>query len=142
MAAKIIKNEHRVTVAKLRMGSGKSFIAAIIANYYRKKEKRVAIVVPQTFLVSQMNKMLGSLRHSIKVMTMQSTLFKSKDYDVFIIDEADQCILELGSTIDTAKSMVFGYWDLLTKRSILLTATISKDLEDILFEVFGFKTPA
>ena len=89
-----------------------------------------------------MNKMLGSLRHSIKVMTMQSALFKSNDYDVFIIDEADQCLLELGSSIDTAKSMVIGYWDLLTKRSILLTATISKDLEDILFEVFGFKTPA
>ena len=86
--------------------------------------------------------MLGSLRHSIKVMTMQSALFKSNDYDVFIIDEADQCLLELGSSIDTAKSMVIGYWDLLTKRSILLTATISKDLEDILFEVFGFKTPA
>ena len=71
------------------MGSGKSFIAAIIANYFREKEKTVAIVVPQTFLVSQMNKMLGSLRHNIKVMTMQSALFKSKDYDVFIIDEAD-----------------------------------------------------
>ena len=89
-----------------------------------------------------MNKMLGSLRHSIKVMTMQSALFKSNDYEVFIIDEADQCLLELGSSIDTAKSMVIGYRDLLTKRSILLTATISKDLEDILFEVFGFKTPA
>ena len=86
--------------------------------------------------------MLGSLRHSIKVMTMQSALFKSNDYEVFIIDEADQCLLELGSSIDTAKSMVIGYWNLLTKRSILLTATISKDLEDILFEVFGFKTPA
>ena len=86
--------------------------------------------------------MLGSLRHSIKVMTMQSALFKSKDYDVFIIDEADQCLLELGSTIDSANSIVFGYWDLLTKRSILLTATISKDLEDILFSVFGSTTPA
>lgn len=71
------------------MGSGKSFIAAIIAKFYLKKEKRVAIVVPQTFLVSQMNRMLGSLRHCIKVMTMQSALFKSKEYDVFIIDEAD-----------------------------------------------------
>ena len=124
------------------MGSGKSYIAAIISNFFLKKKQRVAIVVPQTFLVSQMNRMLGSLRHSIKVMTMQSALFKSKDYDVFIIDEADQCLLELGSTIDSANSIVFGYWDLLTKRSILLTATISKDLEDILFSVFGSTTPA
>ena len=75
-------------------------------------------------------------------MTMQTALYKSQEYDVFIVDEADQCILELGSTIDTAKQIVSGYWDILTKRSILLTATISKDLEDILFEVFGFKTPA
>ena len=52
---------------------------------------------------------------------------------MFIIDEADQCLLELGSTIDTAKKIVSGYWDLLTSRSILLTATVSKDLEDILF---------
>ena len=36
VAAKILKNENRVTAAKLRMGSGKSYIAALVASCYHR----------------------------------------------------------------------------------------------------------
>ena len=37
VSAKIIADDQRITTACLGMGSGKSFIAAIVANYYRLK---------------------------------------------------------------------------------------------------------
>ena len=56
---------------------------------------------------------------------------------MFIIDEADQCIIEKGSIVDEVRKQVKGFWQLLEKRTILLSGTISFDLDDILKEVFG-----
>ena len=39
--------------------------------------------------------------------------------------------------VDAGDSKVIGFWDMLEKRTILLTATISRDLEDTLFDLFG-----
>ena len=63
----------------------------------------------------------------------------SESYDVFVIDEADDSILNKGSAVDTAKKCVLGFWDLLSKRTILLTATMGQPMEDLLFELFGVK---
>ena len=64
------------------------------------------------------------------------------DYDVFVIDECDQCLLEFGSFIDPKKKIVQGFWDVLLKKTVLLTATIGEDMENILFDVFGIKKSA
>lgn len=68
---------------------------------------------------------------------MEQALYQSNDFDVWVIDEADICLLEKGSLVDVKSQLVRGFWDLLIKRTILLTATISTDMEDILFEVYG-----
>ena len=70
-------------------------------------------------------------------MTIQSALTKADQFDIFVIDEADQCFEELVSVIDIQNDRVAGFWDLLRVRSILLTATIGENLEDIMSVAFG-----
>ena len=47
VATKIIADKNNVSTALLGMGAGKSYIAAIVANYYRQIGQRVAIVTSQ-----------------------------------------------------------------------------------------------
>ena len=47
VATKIIADKNNVSTALLGMGADKSYIAAIVANYYRQIGKRVAIVTSQ-----------------------------------------------------------------------------------------------
>ena len=83
--------------------------------------------------------MLGGMRQNIPVMTMQQALMSHQDLDMVVIDESDQCLMELGSAFDESKQIVSGFWDLLEKRTVLLTATVGNDLIDILFELYGIK---
>ena len=62
MAAKAIFDKARVTPIKLKMGAGKSYIAAVIAQYYYQKNMKAAIVTSKPILVSQYNRMLGKAR--------------------------------------------------------------------------------
>ena len=41
----------KVTVAKLPTGAGKGYIAAIVAQFYKLRDQRVAIVTSNTYLV-------------------------------------------------------------------------------------------
>ena len=54
-----------------------------------------------------------------------------------ILDEADSCVLDHGSTIDPNKMLIIGFWDLMERKTILLSATLGKDLEDVLCSFFG-----
>ena len=54
-----------------------------------------------------------------------------------ILDEADSCVIEHGSAIDPTKMRIIGFWDLMERKTILLSATLGKDLEEILFSFFG-----
>ena len=72
-------------------------------------------------------------------MTMQTALMSHSDYDMFVIDEADQCLLELDSMIDQRRQIVQDFWDILRKKTVLLTATIGEDMENVLFDVFGIR---
>ena len=54
-----------------------------------------------------------------------------------ILDEADSCVLDHGSTIDPNKMRIIGFWDLMERKTILLSATLGKDLEDVLCSFFG-----
>lgn len=84
--------------------------------------------------------MLGEARQILPVLTMNQALLNHENFDVFVIDEADQCLLEKGvSTSDNLQSFV-GFWDILLKRTILLTATAGESLCDILFDLFGHKS--
>ena len=51
-AAKIVAAERKTTVASIPSGSGKTYIAALLAKYYQKKSQRVAIVTTEEFLVT------------------------------------------------------------------------------------------
>lgn len=64
-------------------------------------------------------------------------MIERNNFDIFIIDEADACILEKGYLFDIISQRVIGFWDLLQKRTILLSATIQEDLQDVLKGLFG-----
>ena len=72
------------------------------------------------------------MRQVISVITMEKALKDQDNYDVFIIDEADACLMEKGSLIDHPNQKVRGYWDLMQRKTVLLTATIPFDLDDLL----------
>ena len=102
VCSKILASEEKATIVQLPTGSGKTFIAAIIAEYYRLRNKRVVVVTSEEFLVTQMRKMFGEFRQEIKIETMERALLNQTEYDIFILDEADACINDKGSTIDIA----------------------------------------
>lgn len=62
------------TVVEMPTGSGKSYIATIVAEQYRVLGLNVAIVTSQDYLVQQLEDILGPVRHDIKVLAMQSAL--------------------------------------------------------------------
>ena len=61
MAANLVNQDQEITVAELPTGSGKTFIAGLLAKYYVNKGNKVAVVTCNTFLVTQMKKMLGAV---------------------------------------------------------------------------------
>lgn len=97
----------------------------------------MAIVTSEQFLVTQLRKMLGTFREKVAVMTMKKALIEIGDFDVFIVDEADQCLLDKGSTIDYAAMKALGFWSMSEKRTILMSATISFDFADALKDLFS-----
>ena len=51
----------------------------------------------------------------------------------------DTCLIEHGAVIDPITETYIGFWDLLEKESILLTATASDDFQYILNSLFSVK---
>ena len=62
---------------------------------------------------------------------MKQALLRLNDYDCFIIDEADICLIEQGGEIDPRTEVYIGFWDMMEKKTILLSATAGEDFEDI-----------
>ena len=60
-------------------------------------------------------------------------------FDGYIIDECDYCIMKKGVKIFKDRNRVIGFWNLLEKRTILLTATTCHALEDLLNHVYKVK---
>ena len=48
---------------------------------------------------------------------MQNALTKVDEYDVFIIDEADACFMELGTVQDILNERIYGFWGLAFKEN-------------------------
>lgn len=59
---------------------------------------------------------------------MEQALGRLNDFDVFVIDEADDWIIEHEIHVDQVNERIFGFWDLKQKRTILLSATVSFDM--------------
>ena len=68
---------------------------------------------------------------------MKDALLRLDNFDCFIVDEGDESVLGCGIVYDQAKKRHIGFWDMFSKRSIFLTATISYDLEDALYSHCG-----
>ena len=68
VAAHILSDHRNMKVSILRTGSGKSFVAMILALYYHNLGKKVVIVTSQSFLVTQMRYMMGHLRQKVEVL--------------------------------------------------------------------------
>ena len=69
-------------------------------------------------------------------------MLEHENFDMFVIDEADESLIRKGTTIDDRNNRVVGFWDLLAKRTVLLSATIGMNMDDILFELFGVRKDA
>ena len=64
---------------------------------------------------------------------MEKAIMSHDDFDVFIIYESDEYILEKRLTFEHSIPRVVGFWDLLEKITILLIATIGWNLDEVLF---------
>ena len=83
-----------------------------------------------------MELMLGSLSQEVPILTMKQALLRLEDFDCFIIDEADECLIDQGSIIDPVKEKFIGFWDMLKVKTVLLTATPGHDFQKVLDGVF------
>ena len=63
VSLKVLMQNTLTTVFKLPTGAGKSFVATIVAEQYRKLGLKVAIVTTKSYLVDQLDDLLGPLRH-------------------------------------------------------------------------------
>lgn len=124
-------------MATLPKETGKTYIASLLAFHQIDRGKRVAVVTCRNFLVTQFNRKLGDLRQELDILVMAQALIKRREYDTFIIYEADEYLIPLGAIIDGANEIVVRFWDLMEKITFLLTATAGLDLEDILLHLFG-----
>ena len=131
--------DYKVTVAILPTGGGKTWLAGLLDQIYRKRNETVAIVTSKQFLVNQIKSMYGVHRHSCSVMTIAEALLRQDEFSTFIIDEADSCVLENGYIVDELNYRVRGFWDLLQKRTVLLTATVGYDMQTILAQEASIK---
>ena len=46
-------------------------------------------------------------------------------------------MLNFGTVVDDLGNKLLGFWDLLEKPTILLTATMDYGMEDLMFEMYG-----
>ena len=111
----------------------------MIAMYKKNDGKRPAIVTSEAYLVHQMETMLGNFSQDVTILTMEQALIRRADFDCFILDEADTCIIDHGAIIDPVSEAYVMFWDLMETESILLTATTSSDFDHVLNSVFGVK---
>ena len=109
----------------------------LIALYFHNQNQKVAIVTSQEFLVVQLRFMMGYLRQKVDVLTMKKAIVSQVKYDQIIIDEADDCIINEGSLIDHQNNKFVGFWDLLETPTILLTATMSQAMEDLMHNLYN-----
>ena len=72
----------------------------MLAHHFNMRGKLPISITSESFLVAQLRKMLGPMRQSIPVMTMEQTLLSQDRFNVFVIDEVDECLLGRGSAID------------------------------------------
>ena len=70
---------------------------------------------------------------------MQQAISRHEEFQYFIIDEADECITHRGVLVDEGKEKVLGFWDVMMKRSYLLTATVENYMQDVLYKLFNLK---
>ena len=81
--------------------------------------------------------MLGQFRFDVDILTMEDALLGYEKYDVMILDEADSCVIEHGSAVCVDRKRIIGFWDLMERKTILLSATLGNDLESVLYGFFG-----
>ena len=136
VAAEAVHSTHAQVVLKLGTGCGKSYVAALLCLYMHRNNLKFALVSSDKFLVEQLEMMLEEAVDSIDVMTIETALIRSDDFDGFVIDEADRCLLEKGCCIDESKSQVAGFWDLLDRKAFLLTASLSNDMHKLMREAY------
>ena len=86
-----------------------------------------------------METMLGHFSQDVTILTMEQALIRRADFNCFILDEADTCIIDHGAIIDTVSEAYVMFSDLMERESILLTATASSDFDHVLNSVFGVK---
>ena len=108
-ATQIVSSTLTTTVAILPTGTGKTFVAAIIAKYYQKRSKKAVIVTSHQLLVNQFEDILEDDRTNIEILTMEQVLLQLDKHEVFVVDEVDCCVMEKGSIYDESSNKIFGF---------------------------------
>lgn len=68
---------------------------------------------------------------------MRETLLQHSQFEVFILDEVDQCILEKGVATSEDLQNFTSFWDILLQRTVLMTATESVDMVNLHHDLLG-----
>ena len=109
-------------------GSGKTFLALLIHNIFTKNG---AIVVPQEHNKLQF-KNLTLVDASVPVLTMAEALMQQDKFDEFVIDDAEDCILNHGIYKDESfeSSHLKCFYQIMDKKkTVLITSSIDNSLE-------------
>ena len=70
-----------------------------------------------------METMLRHFSQDVAILAMEQALIRRADFNCFILDEADTCIIDHGAIIDPVSEVYVMFWELMERESILLTAT-------------------
>lgn len=80
--------------------------------------------------------MLGNFSQEVPIFTIKDALLRLQDFDCFVIDEADECVIEHGCVIDPVREKFIGFWDMSEVKTVMLTATPGHDFQKVLDSVF------
>ena len=91
-----------MSLVKLPNGCGKSYVAFLLALCFAHEGKSFAVVTSDRYLVDQLQIFLGDGMPSITIVGVEEAYLRCDEFDGFVIDEADRCILEKGCTLNRA----------------------------------------
>ena len=74
VTASLLKSDRKMKVCSLQTGTGKSFIAFLLAFYLMSMTEKVAIVTSKKHLVAQLREMLGHMRNDVDIITMKEAI--------------------------------------------------------------------
>lgn len=124
ICAKLEQQPNQIQLVQVPIASGKSFLAVLLAQIFPSS----AIVVPSKYQRLQLCRLTRINPKIQTVLTMQQALQNIDKFEQFIIDDADDCILNHGTYKDLSRidSPLRIFYHLFAKKTIMITSSKDK----------------